>query len=1259
MSVPLLEAWTLPSSGTFQKVVGPIPYTNLSFNKRVNSVTNGRFTLPYGYARLNDIVDPGSNVETLIRVFEGGVNSYSFFARFMEVDSARGEIVVYGPSIASELDNVRQYPADWTPITSPNHQKREGSSVSGVSKFLDTVYAGTNIVSNPDFDRRLVNEVQTIYHNYFDTAQLASTITDSQTTITLSTTPSWPTSNFRIVIGNEFIDVGTRSGATLSGCTRGVDGSTASGHSVGAEAAGGGWFTLTFSGQTTGRLEWNATPEEIEDALILLSNIASVSVNGSGLAADDPWEIEFQDPGEDDVALLTATITNMTGGTDFVIEEEQKGGVGDIHPWTKSTNPNTRKIPANYAAFEVVSTDQGAYFAHSGTMSLRVECGPGSKNYPGPQQVVPVEPGGVYQASAWVYAEQYMDDGFAIVIRDLNNNQIAKKDFRWIAPTAWTQLTITDVKIPDGISHVIFRVAAVRPDEGDVFYFDDAEMLEGKTQANAGQIVHNFITECTGRGALSWLDVDTFDTINDSSGYPFGNGFPFIVKMGSSLLDVLNDLANRGYEWEVEWSDTPTPEYELRLYNQGNLGSTITSKQLAPHRITKAFIRKSAPAHNTLIGQGDEGLVDEVTDATLSSAYGRREGYVSDDGALRGDDLLSLLNNNLDLKKASKSTAKFSVDDSLVLGVDFNVGDSITAVYPNYLTSAVYRIANAMINVTVGDDIRVDRTVDVGKFVAREIFGGTTSTITSEIVNALVRQRREISKISTQLADVVGFAATTPAMIEDGTVAPSKLMLLSFDNLIANPGFESDIIGGPLDPHSYTGRGGTWSTGAGVPRSGGRAARFDVDAQTGSAAILFNGPQDIASHPSAAEGDQFYFEVYCRKAEGTTNPNARLIIQWVDETGTNISNTNGTSTTISFLSYTKLSVVGTAPAGTASVRFYFQVLTGGSADYALLVDDAYARRMIDDFIIDSLSASKITAGTIDTGEITVQSTLTMGTSGIIRTAASGARLELKTDHASNIRFFNASNVEQARIGWNQTDTRLEIDTRDYTSSDFRLTAGAAEILTESSVRLAGIGAGGATDVIFYVDGGASGVTERMVLMDAGRLGIGDSTPEACIDIDSVTNQLAAQFYRRTTTATDQILNLYSNIGGTGTNKWYVEANGDTLSATGIYGTISDAALKTGIVDAPSYWDDYLGVRWRKFQMVTGDGQTMLGPVAQELAEFFPGLVKETTIKSRKGPGVPALAVKTSVLHSVQGVVLQEAQRRIEDLERRVMELEGV
>ncbi len=90
--------------------------------------------------------------------------------------------------------------------------------------------------------------------------------------------------------------------------------------------ASGGTFTFSFDGQgPTGTINYNDDGSGIVTELELLSNIADVSVTGLGTLVS-PWLIEFLDPSETDIVLLTADDGNLTGDTiGTTIEEYLKG----------------------------------------------------------------------------------------------------------------------------------------------------------------------------------------------------------------------------------------------------------------------------------------------------------------------------------------------------------------------------------------------------------------------------------------------------------------------------------------------------------------------------------------------------------------------------------------------------------------------------------------------------------------------------------------------------------------------------------------------------------------------------------------------------------------------------------------------------------------------------------------------------------------------------------------------------------------------
>lgn len=255
--------------------------------------------------------------------------------------------------------------------------------------------------------------------------------------------------------------------------------------------------------------------------------------------------------------------------------------------------------------------------------------------------------------------------------------------------------------------------------------------------------------------------------------------------------------------------------------------------------------------------------------------------------------------------------------------------------------------------------------------------------------------------------DELAANSVTAGKIGANQVFARNIVVGSFDNLITNPTFENDSIDGDDDPHEYdAGTGGSWGDGTGDPRAGTRAARFDRDSQTDSATITFNGglgtATDMENHAACSEGDEFYFEFYAREQDTGPHPDVNARIFYLDESGATVSSSAGNDL-VTTTSYQKASHSSTAPAGSAFVAFRAVILfdAGDASTAATLIDAAYARRVVDDDIIGTVSAEKILAGEITVG-------LTTSSSGSLATAGSGDRIELGGADPNEIRFYDGS-----------------------------------------------------------------------------------------------------------------------------------------------------------------------------------------------------------------------------------------------------------
>jgi hypothetical protein len=200
-------------------------------------------------------------------------------------------------------------------------------------------------------------------------------------------------------------------------------------------------------------------------------------------------------------------------------------------------------------------------------------------------------------------------------------------------------------------------------------------------------------------------------------------------------------------------------------------------------------------------------------------------------------------------------------------------------------------------------------------------------------------------------------------------------------------------------------------------------------------------------------------------------------------------------------------------------------------------------------------------------------------------------------------------------------------------------------------------------------------TERARITSGGSLLIGDTTDAAKLWV--YRTDAGNAFGARATYATyASTVALFGADRNTTNNSFYyvdcynygsasyrlrIADSGDVTNVNGTYGTISDAKMKTDIVDAGSQWADIKAIRFRKFKMKDDpSGLLQLGVVAQELEQTSPGLVDEHVDRDAEGNdlGTTTKSVKTSILLMKAAKALQEAMARIETLEAKVSALEG-
>jgi hypothetical protein len=88
-----------------------------------------------------------------------------------------------------------------------------------------------------------------------------------------------------------------------------------------------GTFTLTYGAQTTTDIPWNATNDQIRNALWKLSTIGYGNVRVTG-PSGGPWSVAFiNNLGGIDITPITADVTNLVGGTPAIVITTTTAGV--------------------------------------------------------------------------------------------------------------------------------------------------------------------------------------------------------------------------------------------------------------------------------------------------------------------------------------------------------------------------------------------------------------------------------------------------------------------------------------------------------------------------------------------------------------------------------------------------------------------------------------------------------------------------------------------------------------------------------------------------------------------------------------------------------------------------------------------------------------------------------------------------------------------------------------------------------------------
>jgi hypothetical protein len=141
----------------------------------------------------------------------------------------------------------------------------------------------------------------------------------------------------------------------------------------------------------------------------------------------------------------------------------------------------------------------------------------------------------------------------------------------------------------------------------------------------------------------------------------------------------------------------------------------------------------------------------------------------------------------------------------------------------------------------------------------------------------------------------------------------------------------------------------------------------------------------------------------------------------------------------------------------------------------------------------------------------------------------------------------------------------------------------------------------------------------------------------------------------TRATTNSTYNHFACYNGNFTGQFIVRDSGNAVNTNNSYGAISDVKLKENVVDASPKLDKLNQVRVVSYNLKDQPDQKLLGVIAQELEQVFPGMVEEAADRDQEGNdlGTTTKSVKYSVFVPMLIKALQEATTEINSLKARL------
>jgi len=269
--------------------------------------------------------------------------------------------------------------------------------------------------------------------------------------------------------------------------------------------------------------------------------------------------------------------------------------------------------------------------------------------------------------------------------------------------------------------------------------------------------------------------------------------------------------------------------------------------------------------------------------------------------------------------------------------------------------------------------------------------------------------------------------------------------------------------------------------------------------------------------------------------------------------------------------------------------------------------------------------------------------------------AEGGAEVMRIDSSGNVGMGTSSPSQKVEVAGTVSNTQVKVSaTTGQPSFALNNTGGVFGVYIDNSAAT-GFGKGAYSRNI-YSDGNYPVVfwtndTERMRISSNGNVGIGVTSPGKKLSVAGPSNVDLSYF--ESTSGTGWSVGPVASAGrfnwyqeNAAADRMFLSTAGALFNATGTYGTISDVSLKENIVDATPKLADLMQVKVRNFNLKADpDKRKIIGVVAQELEEVFPGLIEEIANRTVQKDGSfleqNVKAVKYSVLTTILIKAIQE------------------